>query len=55
MNPTPNKAPKPWLSDDERATLPDIDVESLEETQPRRKAGSPEEDIGSVQRPPADS
>jgi hypothetical protein len=56
MTPKKNVPPTTSLPEDERATLPDINAEPDEaDTLPRPRKTTPGEDIGSVQRPPADS
>jgi hypothetical protein len=54
MTPNPKKDQSSKLPEDERPTLPDIDVDDEAETLPRRRE-LPAEEIGSVTRPPADS
>lgn len=55
MTQTPKKDPSSKLPEDERPTLPDIDVDDEAETLPRRRRDLPAENIGSVTRPPSDS
>lgn len=55
MNPKSNQELPITLPEDERPTLPDINVDRDEGKAPGRKANRPDEDVGAVQRPPADS
>jgi hypothetical protein len=58
MNPKPKKDTPSWVPEDDRPTLPDINVNDDEEadTLPRRNHDvRPEDEIASTQRPPSDS
>lgn len=56
MTPKKKVPPPTSLPEDERPTLPDIDADPDEaDMLPRPRKPTPSEDIGSVQRPPADS
>lgn len=54
MTPTSTKDAPNSLHEDDRATLPDINLDD-DNASPQRGAARVEEDIGAVQRPPADS
>ena len=55
MNPKSNQEPSITLPEDERPTLPDINVDRDEGKAPARSDNRPDENVGAVQRPPADS